>query len=147
MAVNPFFSKKQIYELAPDIQKRMSGLCEDLSEAYLGQDRLLSLTDMWMAFAADNIFDYTFAWNYNYLGYEDYINPFLTSSTKFGETVHVSAHFPWLLKGLLSIPDGIVGLIYPSMRPVLDFQKVSFGQHIVLAPLKCRRRSSLRSFG
>ena len=46
-------------------------------------------------------------------------------------SVHVAGHFPWFLKLLQSSPDWLIGLLNPGMRPVFNFQNVSYICHVI----------------
>ncbi|KAG8529623.1 uncharacterized protein KY384_005103 [Bacidia gigantensis] len=122
MAINPYFSKKSINELVPQIQDRMTTLLNHLRKDYEDKDKVLSLTDMWASFAAENIFAYTFAWSYNFLDSLDEKNPFLESNRELAQTVHVTGHYPQFLKFMQSIPESWVAVLNPSMKAIFDFQ-------------------------
>ena len=128
MALNPYFSKRQIVEFSPHITECAEKLCGRLLREYKDTSKIVTLNDMWAAFATDIIFFYCFAWSYDFLDYADFIAPFTTSLKQLANFVHIAGHFPWLLKVLQSLPDSALGIINPAMRPVFQFQNVSLSQ-------------------
>lgn len=71
-AINPFFSKRRIAQYSPRIQERMDKLIERVKAEYVGNDRILNLSDMWAAFAGDVVVDYTFEKPYNFINAPDF---------------------------------------------------------------------------
>ena len=125
VALNPYFSKRQINDFTPYIQERALQLCERLLREYKGSSKVVTVNDAWASFATDNIMYYGFAWSYDYLSYPDFIAPFTNSTKEFARSVHVAGHFPLFLKFLQSVPDSVVGIIKPAMQPVFQFHNVS----------------------
>ena len=76
LALNPYFSKKQINDFTPYIQERATQLCERLLREYKGTSKVVTVNDAWAAFATDVIMYYGFAWSYDFLSYPDFIAPF-----------------------------------------------------------------------
>ena len=125
LALNPYFSKKQINDFTPYIQERATQLCERLLREYKGTSKVVTLNDAWAAFATDVIMYYGFAWSYDFLSYPDFIAPFTNSIKELALSIHFAGHFPLFLKFLQSVPDSVVGIINPAMQPVFKFQNVS----------------------
>ena len=125
MALNPFFSKRQINEFSPYIQQCAEQLCSRLLREYKDTGKIVSLNDAWAAFATDIVFFYSFAWSYNFLDYPDFVAPFTTSIKELANSIHVAGHFPWFLDLLQSLPDSALGIVNPAMVPVFRFQNVS----------------------
>lgn len=124
-ALNPFFSKKQINAFSPYIQQCADKVCDRLLHEYRGTDKVLSMTDVYATFATDIIFYYTFAWNYDFMSFPNFIAPFTESIKELALSIHVAGHFPWFLALLQSAPDSVVSVLNPAMRPVFRFQNVS----------------------
>ena len=125
VALNPYFSKRQINDLTPYIQERAVQLCERLLREYKGTSKVVPINDAWAAFTTDVIMHYGFAWSYDCLSRQDFIAPFTNSIRELVLFVHVAGHFPLFLKFLQSVPDSVVGIINPGMQPVFRFQNVS----------------------
>ena len=125
LALNPYFSKRQINDFAPYIQERAIQFCERLLREYKGTSKVLAINDAWAALATDVIMYYGFAWSYDCLSCPDFIAPFTKSVKQIALSIHTSEHFPLFLKFLQSVPDSVVGIINPGMRPVFRFQNVS----------------------
>lgn len=124
MALNPYFSKRQINDFCPYIQERANQLCERLLGEYKGTYKMVTMNDAWAAFATDVIMYYGFAWSYDFLNYPEFVTPFATSIKELALSVHVAGHFPLFLKFLQSVPNYVVGIINPAMQPVFQFQNV-----------------------
>ena len=125
VALNPYFSKRQINDFTPYIQERALQLCERLLREYKGSSKVVTVNDAWATFATDIIMYYGFAWSYDFLSYPDFIAPFTNSIKELVLTTHVAGHFPMFLRFLQSVPDSVVGIINPAMQPVFKFQNVS----------------------
>lgn len=126
VALNPYFSKKQINAFSPRIQQCAERLCNRLLREYKGTNRIVTLNDAWAAYAADIVFFYCFGWSYDFLNYPDFVAPFTNSIVELTSSLHVATHFPWFLKLLQSLPNFAVGIINPAMIPVFQFERVSF---------------------
>ena len=125
MALNPYFSKRQIIEFSPYIQRCAEKLCNRLLREYKDTGKVVSLNDAWSVYATDIIFFYSFAWSYDFLDYPDFVAPFTTSMKEVAKSLHVAGHFPWLLSLLQSLPDSVVRIVNPAIVPVFQFQNVS----------------------
>ena len=125
MALNPYFSKRQINEFSPYIQRRAEQLCNRLLREYKNTGKIVSLNDAWAAYTTDIIFFYSFAWSYDFLDYPDFVSHFTTSMKELANSLHVAGHFPWLLSLLQSLPDSVLRIVNPAIVPVFRFQNVS----------------------
>ena len=125
MALSPYFSKRQINDFSPFIQKRAEQLCSRLLREYKDMERIVSLNDAWAAFATDVVFFYAFAWSYDFLNYPDFVAPFTNSLKGLAMSCHFAGHFPWFLSFLQSLPDSALGIVNPAMVPVFRFINVS----------------------
>lgn len=123
-ALNPYFSKKQIREFSPHIQHCAERLCDRLLKEYKGTSKVVTLNDAWAAYTTDIIFFYSFAWTYDFLDFPDFIAPFTESTKALASSVHFAGHFPWALKALQSMPDVLLGVINPGIRPAFKFLNV-----------------------
>lgn len=124
MALNPYFSKKQINEFSPEIQQYAEKLRDRLLREYKGTSKIVSLNDAWAAYVTDIVIFYSFGRSYIFLDYPDFIAPFTNSLKELANSIHVALHFPWFLKALQSLPESVVGLINPAMISVFQFQNV-----------------------
>ncbi|KAL6716018.1 hypothetical protein ACLMJK_006980 [Lecanora helva] len=122
MTLNPHFSKKSINTFTWFLQQRNDQLCDRLLQEYKGTGKIVTMNDVWGALTADVIINYCFGWDYNFVGYPDFVAPFTQSLKELALGIHVAGHFPWFLKLLQSSPDWLVGLLNPGMKPVFSFQ-------------------------
>lgn len=124
VALNSCYSKKRISDFCPYIQQCADKLCNKLLLGYKGTSRVVTLNDAWAAYATDIVMFHTFAWTYDFLDFPDFFVPFTESTKELANSVHLAAHFPWVLKALQSMPDALLGIIKPAMRPILKSQNV-----------------------
>jgi cytochrome P450 len=66
-AINPFFSKRKVAQYSPCIQRHMDRLVKRVKSEFVGNDSILNLSDMWSAFTADVVVDYTFEKPYDFI--------------------------------------------------------------------------------
>lgn len=125
VALNPYFSKRQIKDFSGHIQTCAERLCHRLANEYRGTSRVVTLNNVWAAFSADIVIFYTFAFSYDFIEYPDFVAPFTTSLIELTNSAHFAAHFPWLLTFLQTMPDAVLGVVNPAMRPVFQFLNVS----------------------
>lgn len=100
-------------------------LCDRLVHEYSGSSKVLNLNYAWAAYATDTVTFYVFARSYDYLSYPDFFAPFTTVVMGMSLAIHIMGHFPWVMKILQSMPDAVVGLLNPKIKPWLDLQSVS----------------------
>ena len=124
IALNPYFSKRQINDFAPHIQECAGRLCDRLLREYKCTSVFVNMNDAWATFATDVVTFYTFAWKYDFLNYPAFVAPFTSSTKGLVLLAHFAWHFPCFLKFLQSVPDTILGMINPAMRSVFQFQNV-----------------------
>ncbi|KAI9642742.1 hypothetical protein NHQ30_008473 [Ciborinia camelliae] len=120
-AIAPYFSRQKVNNFAPEIQRLATKLCDRLTSEYANTSRVINLNEAYAAFVSDAITYYTFAFSYDFLDFPDFITPFTTSIRKLAMSLHTAGHFPWILTLLQSVPDNIVGLLNPMMKPVFEF--------------------------
>ena len=122
--LNPYFSKGRIIPFGPYIQDRTDRLCGRLQREYKGSGKVLSIGDAWAAYNTDILIYYTFAWTYDFLDFPDFKAPFTESVKELGNTSHVGTHFQWLVRLLQSLPDPVLAVLNPAMRPIIQLQDV-----------------------
>ena len=124
VALNPYFSKRQILNFSPHIQGCAEKLSNKLIREFKDTPKVVSLNDAYAAFTGDIVCYYSFAWSYNFLDYEDFVAPFAIAVREVANAIHVFGHFPWVRAFAASLPDRFLALMNPSMRPIFQFQKV-----------------------
>ncbi|KAL8745471.1 MAG: hypothetical protein Q9190_002381 [Brigantiaea leucoxantha] len=123
VALNPYFSKRQILNFSPHIQGCAEKLSNKLIREFKDTPKVVSLNDAYAAFTGDIVCYYSFAWSYNFLDYEDFVAPFAIAVREVANAIHVFGHFPWVRAFVASLPDRFLALMNPSMRPIFQFQK------------------------
>jgi hypothetical protein len=71
---------------------------------YEKKDKIVHLERMWSALACDVITEYTFGFNYNQLGSEDFAETFHRVFLEAGLICNFIPHFPWIGKVCTSPP-------------------------------------------
>ena len=124
-ALTPYFSRRQILEFTPYIQKCADRLCHRLNKEYKGTSKAVRLDAAFAAFATDNIIFYVFAASYNFLNYPDFETPFPIALEALFNKVQICTHFPLLLATMESLPKSVCAVIQPSLVPLFNFREVS----------------------
>ena len=125
-ALGSFFSKQKVAEFSAYIQQNADRLCYLLEHEYSGRGKVVSLTEAWGAFVADDISYYAFGFSYDFLGLPDFIAPFTSSIRKLALSLHIAGHFPWFVALMQSMPEKLVAVVNPDMVPVFEFHGVGF---------------------
>lgn len=145
IALNPYFSKRQIYFLAPYIQERATKLANRLANEYRSSTKPVVMNDAWATYTADVVTYYCFAWSWDFVGYPDFVAPFTATTTSLASLAHISWHFAWLNLFFQSLPDMVLGVVYPTMKPIIDLQQVNVLNGIFSLRMTNNRPSKNRS--
>lgn len=129
-ALTSYFSRRQVLNFTPYIQKRVDQLCHRLNNEYKGTIKAIKMDDVFAAFAGDNITYYSFARSYDFLNYPDFVTPFATALEKLFDIAQICAHFPWLIPFMESLPKSVSAAIQPSIIPFFDYRSVSINYHV-----------------
>ncbi|KAK4141804.1 cytochrome P450 [Dichotomopilus funicola] len=121
-AINPFFSKRRIAQYSPNIQRRMDTLIDRVKAEYVGNGRILNLSDMWAAFAGDVVVDYTFEKPYDFIHAPDFRAAFSDATIALMDPLHWITFFPWPFRIAKMLPDRLVKALSPTMGAVIDYQ-------------------------
>jgi hypothetical protein len=124
-AINPFFSKGQIGRYWPFIAGFVDKFCSRVIE-FREEEKLFPLNDAASCFATDVVTEYCFANCYDTLSLPNFESPLILAMRNLMYSMHIMAHFQWLLTMLNALPEWLVGLLDPSMLTVFKFQRVSF---------------------
>lgn len=120
-----YFSRRQVLEFTPYIQRCVDKLCHRLNNEYKGTFQVVKLDDAFAAFTADITTYYLFARSYDFLNYPDFVTPFITALEKQFEMAKISEHFLWLIPFMESLPKSVTAAIQPSLVPYFNFRDVS----------------------
>lgn len=124
-ALNPYFSKRQIYFLAPYVQERATKLASRLVNEYRGSTKPVVMNDAWATYTADVVTYYCFSWSWDFIAYPDFIAPFTATTASLASLAHISWHFSWLNLFLQSLPDKVLEFLNPAMKPIFALQQVN----------------------
>lgn len=129
-ALASYFSRRQVLEFTPYIQKCVDKLCRRLNNEYKGMFKVVKLDDAFAAFSSDNIIYFAFARTYDFLNYPDFSTPFVQAIDSIFDASLFSAHFPWVIPLMESLPKCVLNFIQPSIIPFFDFREVRVKFHI-----------------
>ncbi|KAJ5238509.1 cytochrome P450 [Penicillium chermesinum] len=116
-----FFARSKILEFSAYIQQQTDRMVNRLQDEYRGQ--VVCLNEAWGALTMDIITFYAFGLSYNFLDYPDFKAPFTTAIQHLARSLHVAGHFPFLLTALKALPDSLVAILSPTMKPVFQFHE------------------------
>ncbi|KAH8807528.1 cytochrome P450 [Xylogone sp. PMI_703] len=121
IAVNPFFSKRQISLLWPYILSRCEKLCSRMEEAY-DNNTVFPLTSAFGCLTFDVITEYSFGKCANELDSPS-LSPEIAKvrEQQIGQ-VHVVTHFPFLLTFMNAWPEWLQRALQPGIAHILHFQ-------------------------
>lgn len=120
-AIAPPFNRKRVLEFETQIQKYVQRMVDRIQDEYRGTGRPVSLDEAYAALTSDVINQYSFGISYDFLEYPDFKTPFTTSIRKLALSLHVSGHFPWFLSLMQSLPESLLAVVNPPMKPVFEF--------------------------
>ncbi|KAI9675995.1 MAG: hypothetical protein M1817_000738 [Caeruleum heppii] len=121
-ALNPNFSRQRILNFTGEIQAHADRLCDRLLNEYAGRKKVVNITEAWAAYTTDVILWYIVAMPMHSLELPDFVARYTSAIRKLARSLHVSAHFPWFLRLLQSLPEPIVELLNPPMKHVFQYQ-------------------------
>ncbi|MCJ1352893.1 MAG: hypothetical protein MMC33_002877 [Icmadophila ericetorum] len=120
-ALNPFFSKKSIVNIEPQIQEKVDKFCSRLLE-HSGSKEPLNLGACYTALTLDVISDYAYGQPLGLLDLSDF-------GSKWREMIKMSLEcmapvrsFPWLMDVLENMPYGLALRLNASVALMLEFQ-------------------------
>lgn len=119
-AIAPPFNRKRILDFEARLQKYVQRMIDRIQDEYRGTGRPVSLDEAYAALTSDVINQYSFGITYDFLEYPDFKTPFTTSIRKLALSLHVSGHFPWFLSLMQSLPESVLAVVNPAMKPVFE---------------------------
>lgn len=122
-ALNPFFSKRSILGIEPQIQEKVDKLCRRLG-AYAGQSEPLNLEAAYMSLTMDVITHYAYGEPLGLLDLPDFGATWRKMIKMTLECMPFVRHFPWLMDVLDKIPYSIALKFSESIALMLHFQFV-----------------------
>ena len=102
----------------------MDRVCERIAKEYADTGKVLTLSHVFSCWTSDNIVDYSFERNYNFIDAPHFRALFPDAMIGLFENVHYLDQFPWLPPILNYIPESIIKFLQPDMGSYLQFKKV-----------------------
>ncbi len=119
--LNSFFSKRSVLELSPIMHENESKLMQRFEKSY--QDhKVLELTDVFAAFTADLISQYSWGVSSGFLDDENFNNSFLQAAHELAPLLHVYKFFPILGTMAKAMPRRLISRLIPKATSLLDMQ-------------------------
>lgn len=127
-ALSPFFSKQHIRTLNDKLLEIIGHISHRLSTEYAGTGQVISISNMWSSMTSDIITDLAFSRSLNCSAAPEFKSPFSLAMQSLIWTAHWNAHFKFLVDVMDLIPEGILGFLAPSMKPILGYRVVSIAR-------------------
>ena len=122
-ALSPFFSKRSVARLEPEIRSFVETLCRRFHQLRESGEPVV-VDYCYGALTTDIITEYAWARSYNCLEQPDFAPYWLDIVHEVSYSVHVARLWTWVPGLIKSIPHPIVKILVPGMAPMLEFQKV-----------------------
>jgi cytochrome P450 len=120
-ALNPFFSKKAVYELEPVIQAKVDTLVERFKQAHQTGE-VIRVDAAFMALTMDVICQYAFANDDGMLMKDDFNLAWKEMIIGAFEGGALLRQFPGMITMMNAVPDNMMRFMMPSMRLMLDWK-------------------------
>ncbi|KAA8651302.1 cytochrome P450 [Aspergillus tanneri] len=127
-ALNPFFSKKSVNDLVPEMRRPIAILRERLDQASKNGETM-NMKYMYAAVTLDIINDYCFARDPENVTQADFGRKGFDDVDSFLEVSLLNIHIPWLMRLSYSLPDWMNKRLAPAMADILDFRRVEAIRH------------------
>ncbi|KAI9758310.1 MAG: hypothetical protein M1815_003512 [Lichina confinis] len=121
-ALSPFFSKRSVARLEPEIRSFVETLCRRFHQLRESGEPVV-VDYCYGALTTDIITEYAWARSYNCLEQPDFAPYWLDIVHEVSYSVHVARLWTWVPGLIKSIPHPIVKILVPGMAPMLEFQK------------------------
>ncbi|MCJ1329047.1 hypothetical protein MMC10_005724 [Thelotrema lepadinum] len=127
-ALNPYFSKQSVQQLAPFMQKSVDKLCSRFEKtAETGES--VNLAHIYSAFAGDVIREYCFSRSFDHISMPDYNSQATDDIYNFVEFSLLTYHIPSILSLMLLLPELLMRKISRPFATALD-ERVIAGEQV-----------------
>lgn len=124
-AISPYFSKQAVLRFVPEIQARLTTLCNRLNTEFKGKDRPVRADFFLACMALDFVMQISFARNYDFTSCEDFNPDYMKALKGITTGAHVFIYFPGMMKVMKALPESLVEWLDPCIRSVFTFRHVS----------------------
>jgi hypothetical protein len=122
-ALNPFFSKQQIYRLQPMLSHMVEKLCGRIDE-FQKSGQPMPMRPVYMCLTTDIVTLYALNKSWNHLDSSDF-SPFWVETIKAtGSVGAIAKHFPWLITFMKTLPIWLLRKLNPGLVLLLEFHEV-----------------------
>ncbi|RYP51214.1 hypothetical protein DL768_003420 [Monosporascus sp. mg162] len=128
-ALAPFFSKQRLREANGRLGSLTERISQRLSTEHAGTGRVLNVGDLFLCMAIDVVTELAFSCSTNCSAAPDFKTPLLGVTANTLWASHWNAHFKFLHQWMDLIPDGIVGVLIPLYKPILEL-RASIGRRV-----------------
>lgn len=123
VALNPFFSKRQVLLLWPYIIEKCATLHQKIEE--WDTEKPLNLSKALGCFSIDVVTEYAFGQSFNDFENEDFFSSLTATMDELLYRVHVITHLPWILNMMASMPKWVQRMLNPGMLVIHQYHTVS----------------------
>lgn len=106
------------------MQEKIDYIC-DKFVGYKERDQVLTLSNVWDAYSADVITEYSFGFSYDNLKSDNFTETFHDAFIAVSEFGLLAMQYPLLAAFLNSLPDALVEVMNPPLEKLLQLQRVS----------------------
>ncbi|RFU34022.1 hypothetical protein B7463_g2266, partial [Scytalidium lignicola] len=121
-AINPFFTTRKMQGHGPFMQTLVDKICVRFRKEYAGQDKAVSLNDVYGCLTADMITSLAFGRSYELLQKENWDSPLTKGMEALVYSGPWMTQLPWLVPAMNCIPEKVIKSLSPAFKPVLEFQ-------------------------
>jgi hypothetical protein len=111
-------------------------LTERLADEFAGKGKILNWSDVWACYAGDNVMQYCFATNEDFLSSHDFKAPLIHALNNSLHLFPYLFYFSWLLPILKSLPESLTKILAPDVVPVLQYEKASRSDYLLYHTLR-----------
>ncbi|KAH8203677.1 hypothetical protein TruAng_002207 [Truncatella angustata] len=122
-AIAPFFSKQRIFSRNGHLQQIVDRISHRFDTEYKGTGKVVNMSDVWATMTADVITELAFARSTNFSAAPDFQSPFSMAMASSVGYAHWTTHFRPFVEMMNWIPDGILGVIVPPFKPILEYRQ------------------------
>lgn len=124
-AISPYFSKQAVTRFVPEIQARISTLCDRLNTEFKGKARPVRMDYAIACVASDLIMELAFQRNYDFASCEDFNPDYMKALKGLTTGAHAFIYFPWIMDISKLLPESFVEWMDPCIASVFTFRRVS----------------------
>ncbi|KAF9733997.1 hypothetical protein PMIN06_005172 [Paraphaeosphaeria minitans] len=128
-AMAGFFSRQRLRETQGRVNQLLERVSQRVSKEYSGSNRVLDVGEMFSALAVDIVTEVCFRRCTNCTEAPEFKAPLVVTIMNNIWLSHWNAHFRLLLAWIEKLPNNVIGILVPAIKPILDL-RVSINQQV-----------------